>query len=198
MTKREILGALEYKLYGLPRQEVEERIGFYAEMIDDRMEEGSTEEEAVAQMGPVEKVAEQIIADIPLVKIVAERIIPKQRSGWEIALLIIGFPLWFPLLIAAFAIWFAFLAVIGALVVSVWAVFIALCASVIGGVLYGIVLVCMGHALSGAFLIGAGVFCTGLAIFTFYGCKFATKGFGGLVKKVFLAVKKGFVKEAKQ
>ena len=40
MTKLDFLFSLEKKLSSLPRKELEERLGFYAEMIEDRMEEG--------------------------------------------------------------------------------------------------------------------------------------------------------------
>ena len=47
MNKQEFLSLLRRELSGLPQGDIEERVGFYAEMIDDRMEEGLTEEEAV-------------------------------------------------------------------------------------------------------------------------------------------------------
>jgi uncharacterized membrane protein len=40
MTKLQFLMALHEKMSGLPREEVEERLEFYSEMIEDRMEEG--------------------------------------------------------------------------------------------------------------------------------------------------------------
>ena len=49
MNKREFLASLRNGLYGLPQDDIEERLGFYAEMIDDRMEEGLTEEQAKKQ-----------------------------------------------------------------------------------------------------------------------------------------------------
>ena len=57
MCRDEFLAALRARLSGLPEKEVEDRLGFYAEMIDDRVEEGLTEEEAVLQIGSVEDVA---------------------------------------------------------------------------------------------------------------------------------------------
>ena len=48
MNKTEFLNELKDGLSGLPREDVEERLSFYGEMIDDRVEEGMTEEEAVA------------------------------------------------------------------------------------------------------------------------------------------------------
>ncbi|MBR2903641.1 MAG: DUF1700 domain-containing protein [Clostridia bacterium] len=197
MTKQAFLDALKKRLRGLPKQDVEERLGFYSEMIDDRIEEGLTEEEAVSQLGSVEEVASQIIADIPLVKIVKEKIkVPRQIKGWEIVLLILGFPLWFPLLIAAFSVAVSLVAVLFSLVVVVWAVFASLVAMAGGGVVGGIILACTGNPLTGLLMIGAGVFCAGLSILTFYGALEATKGMGLFVKKSVLAVKKLFVKEA--
>ena len=46
MLKNEFMEQLRSRLVGLPSQEVEERLGFYSEMIDDRIEDGLTEEEA--------------------------------------------------------------------------------------------------------------------------------------------------------
>ena len=44
MSKQEFLAALEEGLSGLPREDVDERLGFYSEMIDDRMEDGLPED----------------------------------------------------------------------------------------------------------------------------------------------------------
>ena len=70
MLKTAFLEALQSGLAGLPRQDIEERLAFYGEMIDDRMEEGLSEEEAVAAIGPVDRVVNEIIAQTPLTKIV--------------------------------------------------------------------------------------------------------------------------------
>ncbi len=51
MNKREFLQKLENGLSGLPREDIEQRLSFYAEMIDDRIEDGFSEEEAVAGIG---------------------------------------------------------------------------------------------------------------------------------------------------
>lgn len=47
MNKQEFLVKLRKGLSGLPKEDIEERLTFYSEMIDDRMEEGLSEEEAV-------------------------------------------------------------------------------------------------------------------------------------------------------
>ena len=50
MNKREFSAKLREMLSGYQQSEVEERVAFYSEMIDDRMEEGLTEEEAVREV----------------------------------------------------------------------------------------------------------------------------------------------------
>ena len=57
MCKQEFLSQLRARLGGLPHRDVEERLNFYGEMIDDRMEEGRSEDEAVSDIGSVEEIA---------------------------------------------------------------------------------------------------------------------------------------------
>ena len=51
---------LREELMGLPQDEIEERLDFYSEMIEDRMEEGLSEEVAVAEIGIPAEIAAQI------------------------------------------------------------------------------------------------------------------------------------------
>ena len=44
MNKQEFLAGLRKGLSGLPQEDIEERLLFYSEMIDDRIEEGMEEE----------------------------------------------------------------------------------------------------------------------------------------------------------
>ncbi|MGN1062399.1 MAG: DUF1700 domain-containing protein [Candidatus Scatosoma sp.] len=198
MNKREFIAKLRAKLSGLPKQDVEERLIFYSEMIEDRMEEGLTEEEAVSQIGSAEEIAAQIIADIPLAKIAKERIKPKKRlTAWETVLLALGSPVWLSLLIVAFALIVTLYASLWAAVVALWAAFVAPVACSLGGIAGGIVNAVSGNGPAGAAMLGAGIFCAGLAVFVFFGCKAATKGVILLSGKVVLSIKKGFVKKEK-
>ena len=61
MNKQDFLKELSRALSGLPREDLEERLAFYSEMIDDRMEDGLSEEEAVADIGSIDEAASQII-----------------------------------------------------------------------------------------------------------------------------------------
>lgn len=107
MNKQEFLAQLREGLSGLPQEDMEERLMFYSELLDDQMEEGLSEEEAVAAAGPVEEIVRQTISDTPLTKIVKERIRPKRRlHAGELVLLVLGAPIWLPLGFAAIAVFF--------------------------------------------------------------------------------------------
>ena len=198
MRKQEFLSALKSSLAGLPRGEVEERLNFYGEMIDDRIEEGSAEEDAVLDIGSVEEIAAQIIADIPLAKIAKERIKPKRRfKAWEIVLLVLGSPIWFSLAVAAFAVMLSLYAVLWSLIISAWAAFASLAACGVCGMVAGGAFALGGNGLTGIAMVGAGLVCTGLAILLLFGCKVATKGCVLLTKKIALGIKSCFVGKEK-
>ena len=122
MTKNAYLSELADRLRQLPQSEIDKSIAYYSEIIDDRMEEGCSEEEAVNGLEAPVTAAERILQDAPLGMLVRERIRPKQAvSGWIIALLVIGFPVWFPLLLAAAGIVFAMYVVVWSLVFAFFA-----------------------------------------------------------------------------
>ena len=85
MTKKEFLDELKKGLLGLPEEDITRSIEFYSEMIDDRMEEGLLEEEAVSAVGAVDEILSQILAEVPPAKIPKETIKTKrQLRVWEI------------------------------------------------------------------------------------------------------------------
>ncbi|MBQ2028656.1 MAG: DUF1700 domain-containing protein, partial [Clostridia bacterium] len=64
MNKQEFLSRLKEELIGLPEDDIAERLDFYAEMIDERIDDGLSEDEAISDIGPIEKVVSEIIAEI--------------------------------------------------------------------------------------------------------------------------------------
>ena len=196
MTKQEFIAALRTKLSGVPEQDMEERLEFYSEMIDDRIEEGISEEEAVAAIGSVDAVATQILADIPLRRIAKERIKPKRRlKTREIVLFAVGSPVWLALAIAALAVVFSLYVAVWAVDVALWAVFAAFAAGACGGAGVTTSFFVGGNVPGGLLAIGASAVCAGLAIFAFFGCRAATKGAVYLTKKIALLVKRCFTKK---
>ena len=196
MTKQEFLLELEKALNGLSQNEINERLNFYSEMIDDRIEEGISEEDAVSAVGDAEEIAEQIILETPLLKLAKERIKPQRRlTALEIVLLILGFPIWLSVGVSIFAVILSLYICVWTVVISLWAVFVSLIASGFGVILAGIVFSLNENILSGIASIGAGIACLGISIFAFLGCKATTKCVLTLTKKMVLFTKNCFIKK---
>ena len=190
MDKDTFLTELRARLAGLPQDETDGRIAFYSEMIDDRMEDGAFEAEAVEEIGPVDEVASQIISEFPLRRLVKEKIAPRREMGaGGKALLILGFPLWFALLIAAGGVIFSFYICIGAIVVSLWSVEAALWAGALGCLAGAVFFAVKGNWPTALLAFGAALVLAGLSFFLLIGCIAATKGLIKLTRKVILAIK---------
>ena len=188
MTKLKFLLSLHERLSALPPKDVEEQLNFYSEMIEDRMEEGLSEEEAVAQVGSIDEIAAQIAAEIPAEK--QESLKPQRKlKAWELTLLILGSPVWFSLLIAAFAVVFSLYISLCAVAFSLWSVFAAVAGVSIGITIFGIFHTCVSTTLPGIALIAAGIVCAGLSIFLFIGCKAITTGTVQLTKHTITSIK---------
>ncbi len=200
MNKQEFLTQLRKGLSGLPQEDIEERLTFYSEMIDDYIEEGLSESEAVSEIGSVNYVVTQILEDTPLTKLVKEKVKPNRvLRAWEIVLLVLGSPIWLSLLIAAFSIILAVYIVIWSVAVTLWSIGASFAACSLGGIISAVVFAFQGNGLTGLAVLSAGIFCAGLSIFLFFGCKAATKGILLLTKKMALGIKTLFVgKEAVQ
>ena len=184
MKKREFLMKLKEKLSGLPQNDVKERLDFYGEMIDDRMEDGLSEAAAVEQIGTVDEIASQILADTPFTKLLKEKIKPKrQLKVWEMVLLAVGSPLWLSLLVSAFAVVLSVYVSLWAVVISLWSVVVTTGACALYGMVGGIIVSTSLNGWTGVAMIGVGIFSAGLTIFLFYGCRAATKGILWLTKK---------------
>ena len=194
MDKAQFLEELRRRLAGLPQSDLEERLQFYGEMIDDRVEDGLTEAEAVAGIGSVDEIVEQIMADIPLSKLVKEKV-RRRRSlkAWEIVLLVLGSPVWLPLLIAAFAVGLSLYITLWAILISIWAVDLSLAVCAVGGLAVAVFLLVKGSLAGMGMALGAAVCCAGLAAALFVCCKALTKGLLWLTKKMLLGIKTLFI-----
>lgn len=192
MKKSEFLSELESRLSGLPQKDIEERIEFYSEAIDDRMEEGKSEEDAVRDIGTVDEVVNQIASDTPLVKLVSKKM-KNNRSlkPWEIVLLILGFPLWFPLVITGLVLLLVFYILVWVLVIVTYSVEASFLASIIWG-FAGAFAQISTQGFSYGFL-GIGFLGIGLSVLFFYVCKKATILTLVLAKKIVLGIKKAII-----
>ena len=194
MTKYEFLGKLRERLSVLPAEDREKTLTYYGEMLDDCMEDGMREEDAVASMGSVEEVAEQILSDVPLSHLVKERIRPKRKPGaFEIVLIVLGCPVWLSLLVAAAAVvlslLIAFFAVLLSVIVSMWAIGASFVGAFVGSLACGVLMLVQGFVGQGLCFIGAGLLLVGLSILMYHASLYTTVGCGKFVKKMFFSSK---------
>lgn len=82
MFKKEFIKKLKKELKALPAAETNRALDYYSELIDDRMESGSTEEAAISAMGDIGAIAANIKADA------IERGVPLKKNshtaGWAV------------------------------------------------------------------------------------------------------------------
>ena len=196
MNKKDFLNRLKSSLNGLPEKEIEERISFYSEMIDDRIEEGLSEEEAVKEMGDIEKIVFQIMQEIPLSDLVKEKIKPKRRLlWWEITLIVLGFPVWFSILVSLFAVFISVYVCIWSAIITLWAVTVSFIGCAIGFTAAFILLITSGNSLTGFAFLSASFVMAGLSILSFFFAKLCTKVLLIATKKFVLGIKSLFVKK---
>ena len=198
MKKEAFLNELRSRLYGLPQSDIEDRIAFFGEMIDGRMEDGMSEEEAVAAMEPIDTIVGQIMSEIPLAQLVKTKVKPeKGHKTWKIVLLICLFPIWFPLFIAFAAIIFSLLVAVWSVIFSFYVVAGSLAIASLGCVIATGAYFGLGRIIPGLGGFGAIFVCIGLSILFFLLSVAMTKGMVILTRKIFIGFKTSFVgKEA--
>ncbi len=183
MNKTVFLDRLDGLIRTLPYEERRATLDYYTEMIEDLIEEGKTEEEAVAALGEAEALAEQILKTAEIQGTETETDTdskPEQQkknkmSAGTIVLLVAGSPLWISLAVSALAIILSLYIVLWSLVITVWAVELALGAGALVTLLSPLLLI-SGRAGEMLLLCGGGLVCAGLAILWFYVSKWASIG----------------------
>jgi len=194
MNKAEFLGQLYMSLSKLPQYEIDQSLAFYAEMIDDRIEEGMPEEVAVASLGKVGEIASQIIAETPIIP----KTIAKAKTGSRTLniVLLIGFsPIWVPIAISFLAAVFSIYIAIGAVIVSLWAVVFALVVSGFFALFASGYLLFTAFPLTALLIAGLGLVSIGIGLLSFFGVLAATKGLFSLTRLFARKVRSLFVKE---
>ena len=177
MRKDEFLNAIRSKLSKNKADDIDERVKFYGEMLDDLLEEGTPEEEAT------EKIYASIDFNGERSEAVPEGNGEKKvkLKTYQKALFWVTTPILLVLLIALFAVllallitFWALIGVLWALIGTLWAVFGAMVLSGVLGIPLGIFTLFI-NAPAGLALLGSGFVCSGLSVLSFFGCKAATR-----------------------
>ena len=90
MKKLEFIKELRSRLKGYPKDVVDNAVNYYSECIDDAVEDGRNEEEAVRALGSMDEIVRNTLKDVPLSKLVKNKVKPDHRlNAFEIIILII-------------------------------------------------------------------------------------------------------------
>ena len=191
MTKEGFLAQLRQQLWALPEADRQNSLDYYAEMIDDRMEDGLSEEEAVAAIGNLEEIVQQILGETPRPPVVVEpakKAEPAKGSTktWLIILLVLGSPVWIPLLASAIGTVIGIYVSLWSVVIALYAAFLALAVSSVGCIVGSFFMV--GGIAGGIVAWGAALVCAGLAILLLLLANLAAKGMVKLTKLVWNSI----------
>lgn len=170
MNRQEFIGFLRQRLAGLPEEDIQKQCQYYCEMIDDRMEDGMSEEEAIAGIDlPGEETAVKLQPSEP-------KAAHKSMPVWAIVLLVLGAPVWLSLLIAAASVILSLYVSLWAVLISLYTIPVTLGACAVAGAALAVKHIVTGSAALAMFWLGTGLACAGLCMFSFYLCNLAAKG----------------------
>ena len=172
MTKIQFLDELRKRLSFLPEEEAEEKVSFFAEMIDDRIEEGIDEEAAVNEIS-----ATNNYTSLSFPKVTEKATVSLKANRINIVtviVLIFVSPILISLLASLFAIEISLIASMWSVIVSIWAVFVSCAAAVGVGIVCGIAYVFEG-AVFGLLLISLSICAIGLALYLYFASLVLTK-----------------------
>ncbi|BES66108.1 hypothetical protein SANA_25470 [Gottschalkiaceae bacterium SANA] len=179
MNKSEFLGKLTNRLAHLPNHEISKIISYYDESIDDRIEDGMTEEVSIQSLGSLDNIVINIENEIPITSMVKDQVMKKVEKNSSkkvlLAFTIIGSPLWLPLLLAA-------VCLVLSLVLAGWAVYaggvvtyLSLAIVAVTGVGFGFIRVFTVSITTGLAYIGVGILSAGIMLLLFYPCLWLTR-----------------------
>ncbi len=182
MTKNEFTARLRKFLGGLSQEDIERSTAFYSEMIDDSIEDGMSEEEAVEALGNIEDIVISIKSENTdkakkdaetgyKTKDTAVKGKKGRISKNRLIAVIATFPLWIGIVAGLFGVY-----------IGLWGVFVGLCGAAIGfavGAVGGLIVSPVLFAASvytGLMLVGCSLMLGGLVVPFVFVLKIIAKG----------------------
>lgn len=194
MGKNEFIRQLDRMLSQLPDVERKKHTDYYGELIDDMVEAGMSEAEAVAKLGDPRTIADDILTETPLPLLVKTKVRPS--GGWTaltIILAILSFPIWFPIFIALFAVLISVFAVLWSIVIAFVAVVVSLIVSGIAILIAAPITVSVPAVT--LIMAGAAFMMIGVGILLCFGVYWACVGVVGLTKLIAKCIKSLFIRK---
>lgn len=167
MNKEEFLESLKRLLKSLGKSEREKSLSYYSEIIDDYIEDGYTETEAVEQVGSPGVIAQEILEE------------QGGRPGGQLSggmkglvavLLVLGFPLWGSLMLAGVCLLLAAALLILSAYIVIWCIPVCTGACSVSGLVLSVIsmggaaIIIFQDTAAGVIQLGIGMVCAGIFI----------------------------------
>ncbi len=158
---QQFLIQLKERIKHLPETEVLRALSYYSEIIQDRIEDGMSEEVAIVSLGKIDDIVATIEEEIPLSSIVKEKVEKQVKENSKMSRdrkLLIGVILLFtsPIWVTGL---FVLLCIVFGVAVGLWGIYIGIIGAYLGCTLF----LGIGSIASGLFNIIAFDFISGLA-----------------------------------
>lgn len=165
MNKEIFIKELKKGLKRLPGEEKRKQLSYYSELIDDMVEDGMSEAEAVVRLGDAKDICDNILKEF------SAQTSPdktnKPSTGWKVILIILivlGSPVWLSIFLAVFAVALAIYVCFWAVVVSLFAVAFALAVSALAMIVFLIFKLIAGNVATAVLALAAAFILAGLAV----------------------------------
>lgn len=200
MNKSEFIAELKRRLSSLPQSDIEKYTDYYSEMIDDRIEDGLSEYEAVNDLGSIDSIISQILADAPgkqpaaVSSASAEPEKKKLSAGWIILIAVLTSPIWLPAISSALSAAFAIIIAVFSVIIALYAVDFALFVCGIVSLGASAVEIYRFNILSAAICFGLCLMLIGFSVLLFFGANWLAKQVIRFIRFIFRKINELFTK----
>lgn len=184
MNKNEFLYELSGRLDHLPEEEALKTINYYSEMIDDRIEDGESEEAAVSAIGSIDDIVLEASGQTGEPKSSFAKL-SRGTKALIIVLIILSAVIWVPVAAAIFGILIGIAATVISIIISLFAVVLSFALSAVGLVAVTPIYIYLGKPFLAALAFSAALILAGLAIVLFIISVFVTKKLWKFVRFLF-------------
>lgn len=196
MNKIQFIAELKNRISSLPLNDINKYLDYYSEMIDDRIEDGLSEEEAVNDLGSLENITSQILSDYPERKSV-EPSAEKGKSsgtklseGWIILIAVLTFPLWMPVISSVVSLVFS----VAVIIIAIYIIDFALAVCGLVSAVASVPLLLQLDVFQSGMCFGIGLICIGFSVLLFFGTNWTAKQIIKFFRYLFRKTKEFFAK----
>lgn len=167
MSKKEFLESLGRLLKSLGKSEREKSLSYYNEIIDDYMEDGYTEQQAVEQIGNPGLIAQEILEEQ---RTQTKEPMSRGMKGLIAVLLVLGFPVWGSLVLAGFCIVLSAVLLVLSAYIVIWCIPVCTGAASVAGLILSVVsmggaaIIIFQNPAAGVIQLGVGMSSAGIFI----------------------------------